>query len=230
MQIRDGLHVFGASAARAQLADLLVALARLPRGDGAAAGIADPRARRRSRRSASIRLTRRARRGLERTRGRRRWPAAAPGAAPATRSSGSKRWRAISSPAMRSAEPRWTRTRAVLDWIDARSAPGDRGLRRGRDRRAARRARRPLRARRARRARRRAAGPKCCRPGAISISLDTRAVPTPAAWQLGWKSAALLVERHRAGARRLSRRASRSRPGARPICAPAATISPRRWR
>jgi cobaltochelatase CobN len=27
-------------------------------------------------------------------------------------------------------------------------------------------------------------------------SVDTRAVPTPAAWQLGWKSAALLVERH----------------------------------
>ena len=28
-------------------------------------------------------------------------------------------------------------------------------------------------------------------------SVDTRAVPTPAAWRLGWKSAALLVERHR---------------------------------
>ena len=27
-------------------------------------------------------------------------------------------------------------------------------------------------------------------------SVDTRAVPTPAAWQLGWKSAALLVERY----------------------------------
>ncbi len=27
-------------------------------------------------------------------------------------------------------------------------------------------------------------------------SVDTRTVPTPAAWQLGWKSAALLVERH----------------------------------
>ena len=27
-------------------------------------------------------------------------------------------------------------------------------------------------------------------------SLDTRAVPTPAAWALGWKSAALLIERH----------------------------------
>ena len=28
-------------------------------------------------------------------------------------------------------------------------------------------------------------------------SVDTRTVPTPAAWRLGWKSAALLVERHR---------------------------------
>jgi cobaltochelatase CobN len=28
------------------------------------------------------------------------------------------------------------------------------------------------------------------------FSVDTRAVPTPAAWQLGWHSAALLVERH----------------------------------
>jgi cobaltochelatase CobN len=28
-------------------------------------------------------------------------------------------------------------------------------------------------------------------------SIDTRTVPTPAAWTLGWKSAALLVERHR---------------------------------
>ena len=28
-------------------------------------------------------------------------------------------------------------------------------------------------------------------------SVDTRAVPTPAAWRLGWKSAALLIERHR---------------------------------
>jgi len=28
-------------------------------------------------------------------------------------------------------------------------------------------------------------------------SVDTRAVPTPTAWTLGWKSAALLLERHR---------------------------------
>ena len=34
MQIRDGLHVFGASPEGAQLRDLLVALARTPRGSG----------------------------------------------------------------------------------------------------------------------------------------------------------------------------------------------------
>ena len=28
-------------------------------------------------------------------------------------------------------------------------------------------------------------------------SVDTRTVPTAAAWRLGWKSAGLLVERHR---------------------------------
>ena len=27
-------------------------------------------------------------------------------------------------------------------------------------------------------------------------SVDTRTVPTPAAWQLGWKSASLLLERY----------------------------------
>ena len=46
MQIRDGLHVFGRAPEGAQLADLLVALTRLPRGRGAGAGLADPRARR----------------------------------------------------------------------------------------------------------------------------------------------------------------------------------------
>jgi cobaltochelatase CobN len=38
--------------------------------------------------------------------------------------------------------------------------------------------------------------PEVLPTGRNFFSLDTRAVPTPAAWQLGWKSAALLVERH----------------------------------
>ncbi len=38
--------------------------------------------------------------------------------------------------------------------------------------------------------------PEVLPTGRNFFSLDTRAVPTPAAWQLGWKSAALLVERY----------------------------------
>ncbi len=38
--------------------------------------------------------------------------------------------------------------------------------------------------------------PEVLPTGRNFFSLDSRAVPTPAAWQLGWKSAALLVERY----------------------------------
>jgi cobaltochelatase CobN len=38
--------------------------------------------------------------------------------------------------------------------------------------------------------------PEVLPTGRNFFSLDTRAVPTEAAWQLGWKSAAMLVERH----------------------------------
>ena len=38
--------------------------------------------------------------------------------------------------------------------------------------------------------------PEVLPTGRNFYSLDSRAVPTPAAWQLGWKSAQLLVERH----------------------------------
>jgi cobaltochelatase CobN len=38
--------------------------------------------------------------------------------------------------------------------------------------------------------------PEVLPTGRNFYSLDTRSVPTPAAWQLGWKSAALLIERH----------------------------------
>jgi cobaltochelatase CobN len=38
--------------------------------------------------------------------------------------------------------------------------------------------------------------PEVLPTGRNFFSLDTRAVPTPAAWQLGWHSAGLLVERH----------------------------------
>ena len=38
--------------------------------------------------------------------------------------------------------------------------------------------------------------PEVLPTGRNFYSVDTRAVPTPAAWQLGWHSAGLLVERH----------------------------------
>ncbi|HEY8871671.1 MAG TPA: cobaltochelatase subunit CobN, partial [Stellaceae bacterium] len=38
--------------------------------------------------------------------------------------------------------------------------------------------------------------PEVLPTGRNFFSIDTRAVPTPAAWQLGWHSASLLVERH----------------------------------
>jgi cobaltochelatase CobN len=92
-------------------------------------------------------------------------------------------------------EPEWHATRAVLGWIeqtlrpavaacgaaeiagilaglDGRSvAPGPSGA--------------PSRGR-----------PEVLPTGRNFYSVDTRAVPTPAAWQLGWHSAGLLVERH----------------------------------
>ena len=39
--------------------------------------------------------------------------------------------------------------------------------------------------------------PEVLPTGRNFYSVDTRAVPTPAAWQLGWKSASLLLERYR---------------------------------
>ena len=44
LQIRDGLHVFGVSPRGGQLTDLLVALTRLPRGDGTGGGASLTRA------------------------------------------------------------------------------------------------------------------------------------------------------------------------------------------
>jgi cobaltochelatase CobN len=92
-------------------------------------------------------------------------------------------------------EPGWDKTRAVLAWIDemlrpAVAACGDNeigGILAGIDGRfvppgpsGA-----PSRGR-----------PEVLPTGRNFFSLDTRAVPTAAAWQLGWHSAGLLVERH----------------------------------
>ena len=85
---------------------------------------------------------------------------------------------------------------AVLGWIERVLAAGGGGLRRGRDRRACSpgstaASSRPARAGAPSRGR-----PEVLPTGRNFYSVDTRAVPTPAAWQLGWHSAGLLVERY----------------------------------
>ncbi len=194
LQIRDGLHVFGASPAPAQAGELLAAIARSPRGDGQGSGASLTRAL-----AADLGL------GFD--------PLDAGPASPWTGPrpaalGGSEGWRTsgdtverLEELALRLIDGRmaaaagWTRTRAVLDWIattlrpaiDAcgsreteallagldgrRVAPGPSGA--------------PSRGR-----------PEVLPTGRNFYSVDTRAVPTPAAWQLGWKSAQLLVERY----------------------------------
>ncbi|HEY1720477.1 MAG TPA: cobaltochelatase subunit CobN [Magnetospirillaceae bacterium] len=93
-------------------------------------------------------------------------------------------------------DPAWTRTAAVLAWIERSLRPAiessgaaeTNALLRGLDGRfippgpsGA-----PSRGR-----------PEVLPTGRNFYSVDTRALPTPAAWHLGWKSAALLLDRHR---------------------------------
>ncbi|HEX7968943.1 MAG TPA: cobaltochelatase subunit CobN, partial [Stellaceae bacterium] len=193
MQIRDGLHVFGRAPRGDQLIDLLVALARLPRGRAPAqASLIAALA-------ADLRL------GFD--------PLAADlGAAwhgPRPKAlGGDGAWRTAGDAVERlealarrlvagtqSPAKKWQRTRPVLDWIEGTLRPdviacGDAeigGLLRGLAGRfvppgpsGA-----PTRGR-----------PEVLPTGRNFYSLDTRAVPTPASWQLGWKSAQLLVARH----------------------------------
>ncbi len=93
------------------------------------------------------------------------------------------------------AEERWQRTRAVLDWVERHLRPAVMqcgaaemaGLLAGLDGRLVMPgpSGAPSRGR-----------PEVLPTGRNFYSVDTRAVPTQAAWQLGWKSAALLLERH----------------------------------
>jgi cobaltochelatase CobN len=89
----------------------------------------------------------------------------------------------------------WSRTRAVLDWIEQALRPAVAGCGKGEltgllaglggRRVAPGPSGAPSRGR-----------PEVLPTGRNFYSVDTRAVPTQAAWQLGWKSAALLLERH----------------------------------
>ena len=196
MQIRDGLHVFGVAPEGGLLTGLLVALTRLPRGDGDGADESILRAL-----AADLGL------GdfdpLDCTLGAP-WSGARPAAlagGPSWRTCGDtvERLEALASDLVSGAripEPAWSSTAAVIDTIarglrptvescgDAEIAgvlraldgrfvePGPSGA--------------PSRGR-----------PDVLPTGRNFYSVDTRAVPTPAAWHLGWKSAALLVERYR---------------------------------
>jgi cobaltochelatase CobN len=193
LQIRDGLHIFGRSPGGDQLIDLLVALVRTPRGkephqasllralaDDLALGF-DP---------------------LDCVLGEP-WfgprPPALPGDAPwRTNGDTVERLEALARGLVAGSaapEPAHTRTAAVLAWLDRELRPaieacgtaemagllsglagrfvppGPSGA--------------PTRGR-----------PDVLPTGRNFYSVDSRTVPTPAAWTLGWKSAGLLLERH----------------------------------
>jgi cobaltochelatase CobN len=193
LQIRDGLHVFGASPEGEQLDALLLAFARSGRG-------AAPE-------DTSLLRALAADLGLgpdplaldlgEPWNGPR--PTVLTGAGP-WRSAGDtvERLEALAlrlvAGETRPAES-WRQTHAVLDWIERQLRPAVAGcgeaelagLLAGLDGRfvAPGPSGAPSRGR-----------PEVLPTGRNFFSVDTRAVPTRAAWQLGWKSAALLLERH----------------------------------
>ncbi|MEA2780871.1 MAG: cobaltochelatase CobN, partial [Rhodospirillaceae bacterium] len=198
LQIRDGLHIFGRSPVGTQATDLLVALSRVPRGDGQG-----PRAS----------LIRALAKDLE-------LPSAfdpldcdmaAPwsGLRPTALAGGDEPWRSNGDTVERleqlaqrlvngdaAADQKWPASGAVLQFIDgdlrprlaACGAAEMAGLLAGLDGRfvAPGPSGAPTRGR-----------PEVLPTGRNFYSVDTRLVPTPAAWQLGWKSAALLLERYR---------------------------------
>ena len=199
LQIRDGLHVFGQAPEGEQLAGLLVALTRLPRHDGHG-------------RNAS--LIRALAADLQLGEGfdpldcvfADPWTGPRPpvlGDLPcgAWRSHGDtvERLEILAlelAAGRRRPEDGWGQSRAVLGYIDDELRPllqscGEReiaGLLRALEGRFLEPgpSGAPSRAR-----------PDVLPTGRNFYSVDSRTVPTPAAWALGWKSASLLLERHR---------------------------------
>ena len=196
LQIRDGLHVFGESPEGRLLNDLLVALLRVPRGAGEGGDQSLHRA-------LSMDL------GLGFDPLDCDMAAAWEGAKPdALAGVSDDPWRSTGDTVERlellasalvagesGCDPAWRNTAAVLDWLedDLRSrvdrsgdaevagmlaaldgrfvTPGPSGA--------------PTRGR-----------PDVLPTGRNFYSVDTRTVPTPAAWTLGWRSATLLIERY----------------------------------
>ncbi len=195
LQIRDGLHIFGRSPTGRQRTDLLAALARLPRGPGEA--------------DASLPRALAADLGLEFD------PLDGAAAEPWTGPRpdilvklSPEPWRSRGDTVERlevlaaalidgaiAADPAWTRAAPVLAEIATRLGPAIdgcgaaelAGLLAGLDGRfvAPGPSGAPTRGR-----------PDVLPTGRNFFSVDTRAVPTQAAWALGWKSATLLLERH----------------------------------
>ncbi|MBO6783559.1 MAG: cobaltochelatase subunit CobN [Alphaproteobacteria bacterium] len=194
LQIRDGLHVFGQSPQGELRTGLLAALARLPRGTGA---------------EGDASLTR----ALADDLGlgfdpldcdfSMPWPGPKPavlGTNGAWRSTGDtvERLECLAAALIsgaREPDPGWARTHAVLADVRDRLSPSVdmsgaaelAGLLTGLDGRfvAPGPSGAPTRGR-----------PDVLPTGRNFYSVDTRTVPTPAAWDLGWKSAQLLVETH----------------------------------
>ncbi len=195
LQIRDGLHVFGVAPAGEQLTDLLVALTRLPRGRGEGRDASLPRALCRDLGLDFDPLT---------TALGDAWTGPRPECLP-----GDGPWRTAGDTVERlellakhlvsgerQAPTEWTHAGGVMAFIDNDLRPtiGDcgaaeiAGLLAGLDGRFV------------------PPGPSgaptrgrldVLPTGRNFYSVDTRTVPTPTAWQLGWKSAMLLLERYR---------------------------------
>jgi len=197
MQIRDGLHVFGTSPDGALLADLLVALVRVPRGGGDGGDASLLRAL-----AADLGLD-----GFDPLDCAMAEPWTGP--RPPTLSERSEDpWRSRGDTVERlerlardliagdlEAPIAWPRTTAVLTRIgeqlrpavEASGAAETAALLAGLDGRfiAPGPSGAPSRGR-----------PEVLPTGRNFYSVDTRAVPTPVAWQLGWKSAGLVLERY----------------------------------
>ncbi|HUA50978.1 MAG TPA: cobaltochelatase subunit CobN, partial [Candidatus Sulfotelmatobacter sp.] len=191
-QIRDGLHVFGSAPTGRLLTDLLVALARVPRG----AGAGDESLQRALARDLGLDVDPLA------------CEFAAPWAGPRPACLvGDEAWRSTGDTVERlealaarlvageaAPDPAWQATGAVLTTIETRLRPAveacgtaeHAGLLSGLDGRfvAPGPSGAPTRGR-----------PDVLPTGRNFYSVDTRALPTPAAWHLGFRSAQLLVER-----------------------------------
>ena len=201
MQIRGGLHEFGRSPSGDWLSDLIVSMTRLPRGGQRAADASLIRA-------LALDLGLSDFDPLDCKLGKV-WTGARPRALADLPAPGTGSWRTAGDTVERleilarslvdgavSPDPTWIATSAVLDFIDGQLrndllacgpaelgavrtaldgqflAPGPSGA--------------PTRGRL-----------DVLPTGRNFYSVDTRTVPTPAAWTLGWKSAALLLDRHR---------------------------------